>query len=131
MNLPGNISDKTTSHDQDRLLAEHAKLVHRVDDAEERVNALGLLANHGFVDLEVDLVVVKVPLHLLPVQVEDVEVHDREAPLPALVARGQLRVAHVEDSVEELEVILDLLVPADGEPLGGGLDGGFHVRHDE
>jgi hypothetical protein len=81
------------------------------------------------VNLELNLVVVKVPLHLGPVEVEDVEVHDRQAALPSPVALGELGVLDAEDAVEELKVILDLLVARDGEALLGGLDGGFHVRH--
>lgn len=80
-------------------------------------------------NLELNLVVVKVPLHLGPVEVEDVEVHDGQAALPSRVALGELRVLDAEDAVEELEVVLDLLVARDGEALLGGLDGGFHVGH--
>lgn len=81
-------------------------------------------------DAKLDAVVVEVGLHLLAVEVEDVQVHDGEAALPARVAVGQLTVLGVEDAVEELEVIFDLLVAADGEAVLGRLDRGFHVGHD-
>jgi len=105
------------------------KLIHGVDNAQVRLDGLGLLADHRLVDLELDLVVVEVLLHLLAVDVEDVQVHDRQAALPSLVVLGELEVALVEDAVHEAEVVLDLLVTLDVEAGLGLLDGGLHVRH--
>jgi hypothetical protein len=73
------------------------------------------------------LVVVKVLLHLLAVDVVDVQVHDSQATAPALVALGQLVVGGVEDAIKEREVILDLLVSLDMEAVLGLDDGSFKV----
>lgn len=110
--LPSNISHETTTNNKNRLLAVDSKLSHRINNAKQGIHALGLLANHGLVNLEVDAMVVKVLLQLITVQVEDVEVHDCQAAVPARVALCQLLVGDVENAIEELEVILDLLVAA-------------------
>ena len=128
-NTPSNVRHKAATDNEDGLLAVDAKVVHGVDNAQQRVHVLGLLANHGLVDRQGDAVVVKVALHDGAVELVHVEVHDGQAALPSLVAAGQLRVGRVEDAVEELKVVLDLFVAADGEALGRGLDGGFHVGH--
>jgi hypothetical protein len=81
------------------------------------------------VDGERDAIVVKVLLHLITVEVEDVEVHDSQASSPGGVELVQLRVGGVEDAIEKLKVILDLLITTNSETLGGGLDGSGHIRH--
>ena len=127
--LPGNVGDQTTTNDQDGLLAVDTELVHRVNDAQEGVNGLGLLANHGLVDGKLELVVVEVLLDLVSVDIEDVGVHDSQDSAPTLVAVGELAVLGAEDTVKELEVIFDLLVARDVETSLGFLDGSVHVRH--
>jgi hypothetical protein len=124
-----NICDETTTNNKDRLLAVNAKVGHGVDNGQKSIHGLGLLANHGLVDSERNTIVVKVALHLLAIEVEDVEVHDGQATAPRRVELVQLRVGGVEDAIEKLEVILDLLVATDSKTLGGGLDGSTHIRH--
>jgi hypothetical protein len=127
--LPGNVSDETTTDNQDGLLAVDTELVHRVNDAQESVNGLGLLANHGLVDGKLKLVVVKVGLDLISERVEDVGIHDSQHSAPTLVAVGQLAVLGVENAIKELKVVLDLFVSRDVETSLGLLDGSVHVRH--
>jgi hypothetical protein len=127
--LPGNVGDQTTTNDQDGLLAVDTELVHRVNDAQEGVNGLGLLANHGRVDGKLELVVVEVLLDLVSVDIEDVGIHDSQDSAPTLVAVGELAVLGAEDTIKELEVIFDLLVTRDVETSLGLLDGSVHVRH--
>lgn len=126
---PSNISHQPATNDQHGFLAEDAKVVHGVDDAQQRVHCLGLFPNHGLVDSKLDLVVVKVLLDTVSVESKDVVVHDGETTLPLAVALGQLGVLDVEDAVEELEPVLDLFVAAYREAVGDWLHGGFHVRH--
>jgi hypothetical protein len=83
------------------------------------------------VDAELNAMMIEVLLHLVAVQVEDVEVHYCKAAAPAAVAAGQLSIGHVKDAIEKLKVVLNLLVAADGEARRCGLDGGSHIRHDE
>jgi hypothetical protein len=128
--LPGNVGDQSTTNDQDGLLAVDTELVHRVNDAQEGVNGLGLLADHGLVDGKLELVVIEVLLDLVSVDIEDVGVHDGQSSAPTLVAVGELAVLGVEDTVEELEVIFDLLVTRDVETSLGLLDSSVHIRHD-
>lgn len=128
--LPGNVGDQSTTNDQNGLLAVDTKLVHRVNDAQEGVHGLGLLANHGLVDEKLEFVVVEVLLDLVSVDIEDVGVHDGQGSAPALVAVGKLAVLGVKDTVHELEVVLDLLIASDVETSLGFLDGSGQVRHD-
>lgn len=129
LNIPSYISHQPPSNYENRLLSVHPKLVHGIDNAHQCLNSLGLFPNHGLVHLELDAVVVAVGLQLPPVEVENVEVHDGQAPLPPIVALGQLAIFDVEDAVEELKVVLDLFVAAHGEAPGCGLDGCLHVGH--
>jgi hypothetical protein len=72
---PANFSNKAAANYEYRFLADDSELIHGIHDAEERVDGLGLLADHGFVDLQLEPVVVEVLLHLLAIDVEDVQVH--------------------------------------------------------
>lgn len=85
---------------------------------------------------QLDLVMLEVLLHLLAIDIVDVQISDGQASLPSLVAIGKLWILGVEDTVHDCEVILDLLISLDMESdmggRGGGLrDGGFEVRHVE
>jgi hypothetical protein len=112
-------------------LSVDAELVHRVYNTEQSLDGLGLLANHCLVNVQVNVVVVEVGLHLLAVEVKDVHVHDGQATAPSLVAVGKVLVASIEDVVDEGEVIFDLLVARDMK-AGGCLDNGsLKVRHIE
>ena len=124
-----NVSDETTTDNKDRLLAVDTKVGHGVDNGKESIHGLGLFTNHGLVDSKRDAIVVKVLLHLVTVEVEDVEVHDSQASSPGGVELVQLGVGGVEDAIEKLKVILDLLITTNSETLGGGLDGSGHIRH--
>ena len=114
-----------------RKRARPTEFSHRVDDAEKGLHGLGLLADHGLVNLELDVVVVKVVLELLAVDVEDVGVHHGQAAVETEELVCKAVVALVKDVLGEAEVVLDLLVALDVETLGGLLDLGRHVRHDE
>lgn len=50
---------------------------------------------------------------------------------PALVAVRQLRFRRVKDTIDESEVVLDLLIALDVKAILGFVDGRLHVRHDE
>lgn len=128
--LPGNVGDQSTTNDQNGLLAVDTELVHRVNDAQEGVDRLGLLADHGLVDGKLELVVVEVLLDLVSVNIKDVGIHDCQGSAPTLVAVGQLAVLGVEDTIHELEVVLDLLIARDMETSLGLLDSSVHIRHD-
>lgn len=82
-------------------------------------------------EVKTDLVVIKVLLHSLTIDVEDVQVHDGQAATPFLVAIGEITSRCVKDVVDEGEVVLDLLVALDVETLGGLNDCCFEIRHDE
>lgn len=115
----------------DNHLSEDTEFVHGVDNAQESVNGLGLLANHGLVDVKVDLVMIEVSLHLLTIDVKDVGVHDCKASSPWLITISEVFVAGVEYSIDEREVIFDLLVPLDVEASRGFGDRGLEIRHVE
>ena len=70
---------------------------------------------------------IEVLLHLVSVDVVDVQVHDGKATAPALIAAGQLGVGSVEDPIKECEVVLDLLVSFDVKAILGLLDGSLEV----
>lgn len=127
--LPGDIGDKTTTNDKNGFLAEYTELVHRINDTQERIHGLGLLADHGLVNLELEIMVVEVFLHLLAIHVEDVGIHDGQGPAPALVAVGQLAIPLLEDTIEEGKVIFDLLIALDVKASLRLSDGGVEVRH--
>lgn len=127
--LPSNISDQSTANDEDWFFSVDSEFVHGVDNAEKGLDGLGLLADHGLVNGKLELVVVKVLLHLGAVDVKDVGVHDSQSAAPSLVALGELRVLLVEDTIEEGEVVFDLLVTLDVETIFGLLDGSVEVRH--
>jgi hypothetical protein len=92
------------------LFADDAEICHGVHDAQKRINRLGALPYHGLVDLQLHPIMVEVLLNLFAVEIENVQVHDREASCPTCVAVGQFRILDVEDSIEEREVVLNLLV---------------------
>ena len=125
--VQGQVCYSITYNNKDRLLADDTEVGHRVNDAEKSLNRLGLLTNHGLVNGQRQVVVVEVCLHLLAVDVEDVQVHDSKGTAPSLVAVGKLRVGGVENAVHEGEVIFDLLVTLDVEAGLGLGNGSFEV----
>ena len=70
---------------------------------------------------------VEVRLHLLAVDIVDVQVHNSKAAAPTLVAVGKLRIGGVEDAIHEGEVIFDLLVTLDVKAVLSLSNGGFEV----
>lgn len=111
------------------LLVRHTEFGHGVHNAQESIDRLGLLADHGCVDLELQTMVFKVLLHLLAVDIVDVHVHDSKASSPAREAFCEVTLLLVKDTVDEAEVVFDLLVALDVETLLGLRNGGLHVRH--
>jgi hypothetical protein len=55
--LPSNIRHQIPSHNKHRFLPVHAKLIHRVHDVQERIDALGPFADPGLVNGQLDAVV--------------------------------------------------------------------------
>lgn len=100
-------------------LSIDSELVHGINDAQQGVNGLGFLANHSLVDIEIDVVMVEIGLHLLAIQIEDVHVHDSQATTPSFVAVGKISLAGVKDAVDEGKVIFNLLVALDVKAIGG------------
>lgn len=123
MKLRGN----DTYNDEHGLLADDTKLGHRIHNTQKSVHGLGFLANHGLVDREREVVVVKVCLHVLAIDVENVQIHNSKAAAPALIAVGKVVVLGVKDSIEEREVILDLFVTFDVEAVLRLNDGSLKV----
>lgn len=121
------VSGDQTYNDEYWLLADDTELSHGIHNAQKSVHGLGLLANHGLVDGEWEVVVVKVRLHLLAIDVEDVQIHNSKAAAPALIAAGEVVVLGVKDSIEEREVILDLLITLDVEAVLRLNDGSLEV----
>lgn len=80
-------------------------------------------------DFECHPVVVEILLNFFPVQIEDIQVHDRKAAAPTLVAVCKLRVVDFEDAIEKGEVVLNLLITLDVEAARSFGDGSFEVRH--
>jgi archaellum biogenesis ATPase FlaH len=119
--------DRTTYHYENRLLADDTELCHRVDNAQKSIHGLGLLANHGLVNRQWQVVVVEVLLHVLAVDVENVQIHNGKAATPALVALGEIIVLGVEDTIKEREVIFDLLITLDVETILGLDNGSLEV----
>ena len=109
----------------------NAKFVHRVDNAQECINALCLFANHCLVNVEINAVMVEVLLHLLSIDIEDVHIHDSQTTTPSRVAVGQFASASIENVVDEGKVVLDLLVPFNVEAIWPFGNRGFEVRHAE
>ena len=96
-------------------LSEDAEFVHRVDNAEECINGFSFFADHGLVDVKVDAVMVEVLLHLFSIDVEDIGVHNGEAPTPTLVTISQLASVGIEDAINKGEIVFNLLVALDME----------------
>jgi hypothetical protein len=107
------------------------ELGHRINNAEEGLHGLGLLADHGLVNLQLNVVVVEVVLQLLAVDVVNVGVHDSQAAVETLELLCKTIVVLVKDVLGEAEVVLDLLVALNVETVGGLYDLSRHVGHDE
>lgn len=79
--------------------------------------------------LQVQVIVLEVLLHLLPIDVVDVLVHDGQNTPPFLVAVSKVAVGCVEYAVYEGEIVLDLLVALHVKPVLGLRDTGLEVGH--
>ena len=82
-------------------------------------------------DVEIDIVVVEISLHLLAIQIEDVQIHNGQATSPSLVAVGECLVAPVEDAIDEGKVVFDFLITLDMEAIGRLGNGSLKIRHVE
>ena len=80
-------------------------------------------------DLEFNVVVVEICLHLLAVQIEHIEVSHGETAAPSFVTVGEVGLRCIEDTVNEGKVVFNLFIPFDVEAIGGLGNRGFEVRH--
>jgi hypothetical protein len=95
---------------QSTNFAIDSEISHGIYDTQEGRHGLGLLANLGLVSYEFDSMMFEVVLHLLAIDVVDVLVGDGKTSSPFLVAVGEVLVVDIEDSINEGEIVLDLLV---------------------
>jgi len=126
LNLSRQVEQSLTS------LPVNPELSHRVNDTKESRDRLCLLSNLCLVDFQFEPIVLEISFHLLSIHIVDVLVCDSETSLPLLVTLCKIGILGVEDTVNECEVIFNLLVAFDVETsvtaVGGGfLDGGFEV----
>lgn len=112
-------------------LANDSKVGHGVDDAQEGRNGFRFFPNLGLVNLELQVVMLKVFLDLISVQIVYVQIGHGQHSAPTLETSGQLGVLGVEDAIEESEVVRNLLITLDVETVLRLEHGGFHVRHIE
>lgn len=87
-------------------------------------------------DLQLDVVVFEILFHLFAIDVVDVQVGDCKASTPLLVAVGEIVVLDIENSIDEGEIVLDLLVALNvkanmASRIFGLRDRCFHIRHFE
>lgn len=66
-------------------------------------------------DLKLNVMMLEVCLHLLAIQIVDVEVRHGKTSLPLLVAISKVGVVDIKDAIDEGEVVFDLLVAFDVE----------------
>lgn len=117
---------------QSTHFAVDTEIVHGVNDAQESGHRFYLLADFGLVEPQFDAMMVKVLLHVLPINIVNVLVGDGQATAPFLVTIGKIVVLGVENTVNKGKVILDLLIPSDMEAIVARRslrlrDGCFHV----
>ena len=93
---------------------------HGIHDTQERRNGLRLLPDLGLVHLELQSIVLKIPLDLFAIYVVHVQVRDSQDASPMLVAVGQLRVLWIKHAIQEGEIVRNLLVAVNME-TGFGL----------
>ena len=110
-------------------LANNAELRHGVADAKEGFDRLGLFADGSLVNLQVQIVVSEILLHLLSVDVVDVLVHDGQYAPPFCIAVCEVAVGFIEDAIHEGEVVLDFLVPLYMKPMLGLGDVSLEIGH--
>lgn len=110
-------------------LSNDAKFGHRVYNAQKGRNGFCLLSDLGLVELESESIVVEILLHLLSIDIEDIQVHHGENTSPAFIAVSQLGVFNVKNTIEKREIIGDLLEAVDVKAGSGLLDCRIHVRH--
>ena len=108
-------------------LSVNAKLGHRVYDAQEGWDRLGLLSNLGLMHFELQSVVLEIFLNLLSIDVVDIQVRDCQNTTPSFVALGQLWVFLVEDTVKKGKIVGDLLVAIDVKAIFGHFDSSSKV----
>lgn len=112
-------------------LANDAKLRHGVDDAQKGGNRFRLFPDLRLVHLDLEVVVLEVLLDLCSIYIVYVQIGHGQHSTPALVTRRQLGILGVEDSIEEGEIVRNLLVALDVESVLRRKHRSFHVRHVE
>lgn len=66
-------------------------------------------------DLELDSMVLEISFHFRSIEVVDVEIGYCETPLPFLVAICKIGILDIKDTIDECEVIFNLLIALDVE----------------
>lgn len=113
------MDDVHTKRKPGEYLSIDAEFRHGIDDAQEGWNGLGLFSNLGLVDLQIQIVMLEVLLNLLSIDIEYIHVGNRQDTAPFLVAFCKLTVFDIENSVQESEVVRDLLIPVHMEAVLG------------
>lgn len=81
--------------------------------------------------IKLDVVMIEIFLHLLTIDIEDIQVHDSQAASPSLIQISKIAVIWVEDAIEEGEVIFDLLVAFNVKASLRLGDSCIKIGHDE
>ena len=95
---------------QSTNFAIDSEVSHGIHDTQEGRHGLGLLANLGLVSYEFDSMMLEVVLHLLAIDVVDILISDSQTSSPLLVAVGEILIVDIEYSINEGEIVFDLLV---------------------
>lgn len=61
-------------------------------------------------NLQSQVVVLEVLLHLMAIEIKCILTHDGQATTPSLIEAGHLRALELENAIQEREVMFDLLV---------------------
>lgn len=107
--IAGDISDETTTHDKDRLLANETKRVHGIDDGEHGIHGLVEFATLDDLEGGRKVVVLEISPDAGAIEAEDDFVNDDEDATPFCVVGQQVRRRWVEDIIKDLELIIDIL----------------------
>jgi hypothetical protein len=103
------ISHQPATYDEDRLLADEAKVVERIDNLEHSIHSFVKLAALDDLEGGREVVRIKVAPDLLAVHAEDDLVNNNENTAPASVTVREVFVLSVEDTVKDLETVVDIL----------------------
>ena len=120
--LPNNIGDETSSNDQYWLPSKDTKVCHVLAVLQHIIHAFVVLINDSTVQGGLDTVAVKVLNHLFFIHVEDIVVDNSQDTFVVLIHVGQLRVALLEDALDELVCVGDLETAGAVVAVKGGFD---------